>query len=289
VYHPADYSILSHHVSPRRIGPAFSIHTSAGMLGSAAAPVTLLLLQTVVGWRGAFVAAGALGLIVAAVLVLQRDALAEPANAKAPSHQTPEQEPAESAWGLLLSLPILKNLLFFVMLAIAGGGLQTYMPVALDALFGTPLPVSNSALSSFLFMSAVGVLAGGYLTTRTDRHSLVATIGLIVIALSAALVGLVDLGGVVLILTMTIGGFFNGVIMPSRDMIVRSVTPPGSFGKVFGFVTTGFNIGGIVSPLLFGWLMDDGHPQAIFLLVAAASLISIATVMTGRSLRRAEA
>ena len=48
--------------------------------------------------------------------------------------------------------------------------------------------------------------------------------------------------------------------MPSRDMIVREVTPPGSFGKVFGFVTTGFNIGGVVSPLIFGALMDHGAP-----------------------------
>ena len=47
-------------------------------------------------------------------------------------------------------------------------------------------------------------------------------------------------------------GFFFGIIQPSRDMMVRAVTPPGSFGKVFGFVTTGFNLGGMVSPLIFG-------------------------------------
>ena len=29
-------------------------------------------------------------------------------------------------------------------------------------------------------------------------------------------------------------------------MIVRAVTPPGAYGRVFGFVSTGFNIGGIV-------------------------------------------
>ena len=59
------------------------------------------------------------------------------------------------------------------------------------------------------------------------------------------------------------------MIMPSRDMIVRAVTPPGSFGKVFGFVTTGFNLGGIVSPLIFGAIMDHGSPQLVFLGVAA--------------------
>jgi MFS family permease len=277
VYHPADYAILAHHVSPARIGPAFSLHTSGGMLGSAAAPVTLLLLQNAVGWRGAFIASGALGLVVAAVIVLQRHALADPAAPRPHAAEAPEKRAVD----LLLSLPILKNLLFFVMLAIAGS-VQNYAPVALDALFATPLAVGNSALSAFLLLSALGVLVGGYLTTRTNRHALVAVVGLIVMAITSALVGTIDLGAILLVLTMSVGGLASGIIMPSRDMIVRAVTPPGSFGKVFGFVTTGFNIGGIISPLLFGWLLDSGHPQAIFLLVAVAALVSILTVLTGK-------
>ena len=44
-------------------------------------------------------------------------------------------------------------------------------------------------------------------------------------------------------------------------MMVRAVTPPGSFGKVFGFVTTGFNLGGMVAPLIYAWLMDHGEPR----------------------------
>jgi MFS transporter, FSR family, fosmidomycin resistance protein len=278
VYHPADYALLAHHVAPARLGPAFSIHTSSGMLGSAAAPVTLLMLQSQVGWRGAFIASGALGLVMAAVLVLQRDVLAERAHG---GDHSPAAPAPGSARHLLLSVPILRNLLFFVMLAISGS-VQNYAPVALDALFATPLVVGNSALSAFLLMTAAGVLAGGWLTTRTSRHALVAAVGLVVTAAGSVLIGAVDLGAVLLVLTMSVSGFFSGVIMPSRDMIVRSVTPPGSFGKVFGFVTTGFNIGGIISPLLFGWLLDGGHPQAIFMLVAAAAVVSIVTVSGGR-------
>ena len=79
---------------------------------------------------------------------------------------------------------------------------------------------------------------------------------------------------------MTAFGFCFGVIMPSRDMIVRDITPPGSFGKVFGFVTTGFNIGGIVSPMIFGALMDAGHPRLVFFVVAAFGLLGLLTVTT---------
>ena len=107
-----------------------------------------------------------------------------------------------------------------------------------------------------------------------------AALGLAGIALFIAAGRRVDLGSLALIAAMTVAGFFFGVIMPSRDMIVREVTPPGSFGKVFGFVTTGFNIGGIVSPLIFGAIMDHGSPRLVFLLVAAFSLLAIVTVAT---------
>src|SRR6266852_1063622 len=221
VYHPADYSILANHVSAQRMGQAFSIHTFAGMLGSAVAPPALLLLQDMVGWRGAFVAAALLGVLAAAVMILQRDALGGPIPRAA--NRPPDEAANGEGWKLLFSLPLLRNLAVFVMLAI--------------------------------------------------------TTGLIAVAITALAVGLVSLGAGLLIASMAIGGLFAGLIMPSRDMIVRSLAPPGSFGKVFGFVTTGFNLGGIVSPLLFGWLMDQGHPRAIFLLGACCSLLSIPTVL----------
>jgi FSR family fosmidomycin resistance protein-like MFS transporter len=50
---------------------------------------------------------------------------------------------------------------------------------------------------------------------------------------------------------------------------------------VFGFVTTGFNIGGIIAPLLFGAMMDHGSPRLVFLSIAALTLLAIATVMQG--------
>src|SRR3981081_535654 len=79
VYHPADYTILSQQVRPARAAQAFSIHTFAGMLGSALAPTTLVLLQGAIGWRGAFLAAAGVGLAVAGVTGLQRAAPPAPA------------------------------------------------------------------------------------------------------------------------------------------------------------------------------------------------------------------
>lgn len=276
VYHPADYALLSQHVPSERIGQAFSVHTFAGMMGSTAAPAGLLMLQSIWGWRGAFVASGVLGLAVALVLILVREGTPLPQPAK-----TQESGDKSSAgWRLLMSPPILMNLFFFALLAMISAGMFNYSVVALGVLHGTPPAVANTALSSLLLLSAFGVLAGGVVATRANRHAMVAALGLAGMAATAILIGQIDLGSVMLIAVMTVFGFFYGVIMPSRDMIVREVTPPGSFGKVFGFITTGFNIGGIVSPLIFGALMDHGSPRMVFAAVAAFALLSILTVIT---------
>jgi MFS family permease len=276
VYHPADYALLSQHVPAERIGQAFSVHTFAGMMGSTAAPASLLMMQSMWGWRGAFIGAGLLGLAVALVLMLMREGTPLPEAAK-PKDNT---DKSAGSWSLLLSGPILMNLFFFVLLAIISGGMFNYSVVALGVLHGTPPAVANTALSSLLLVSAFGVLAGGVVATRAKRHAMVAALGLAGMAATAILVGQIDLGSVMLIAVMTVFGFFYGVIMPSRDMIVRDVTPPGSFGKVFGFITTGFNIGGIVSPLIFGAVMDQGNPRLVFAAIAAFALLSVLTVIT---------
>ena len=98
----------------------------------------------------------------------------------------------------------------------------------------------------------------------------------------AILMAWVNMPAAVLIGVMSLGGLLNGIIQPSRDMMVRAVTPPGSFGKVFGFVTTGFNLGGMVAPLLYGWLMDRGQPRMIFIIVVAFILLALVTAITRR-------
>lgn len=126
------------------------------------------------------------------------------------------------------------------------------------------------------------------MAARTSRHDTVAAVGLLAVAAAVTPIAFVDPNATMLIALMAIAGLFSGLIMPSRDMIVRAKTPPGAFGTVFGFVTTGFNIGGIVAPLLFGWIMDHGYARAIFLLSAGFCLLSIVVLVAGRSGEREE-
>jgi MFS family permease len=285
VYHPADYSLLSHHAPPERLGQIFAFHTFAGMLGSAIAPVSLLAMQSYFGWRGAYIGAAIFGLIVLAVLLAQPE--------PAPEHRRAGRTAGKGnssavGWQLLISPAILLNLAFFVLTSLMGNGLNTYLVVALGALHATPPAIANLALTSLLAMNAVGVLAGGMLAARIRQHALIAAAGLTIAGVVTALIGIFDLGSAALIGLTGLSGFCVGATYPSRDMLVRAVTPPGAFGTVFGFVSTGFNIGASIAPIVYGMLMDRGQPRAIFFLSAAVSLICVSTVTFGLSRRPAE-
>lgn len=278
VYHPADYSILSSAIDGRRIGKAFSIHTFAGYLGSGVAPALVLGSAALWGWQGAFLVAAGIAFVAALLLIVMGSVL--PRAAKPAPAATAQS--SSVGLDLLLSGPVMRNLLFFVCLAMANGGLQTYSVVALEVLHGTPAAAANVALSGFLLMSAAGVLVGGIIADRTIHHERVAAVGFAVTATMAIVLGWVALPAVALVALMSMGGLLNGIIQPSRDMMVRAVTPPGSFGKVFGFVSTGFNIGGVLAPLLYGWLMDRGEPRLIFVIVTVFILLALVTAVTRR-------
>ncbi len=282
VYHPADYTILSATVDHRRIGKAFSIHTFAGYLGSGVTPALVLACAAVWGWRGGFLFAAGLSFAVALLVIVAGSILPRVV------HKPGQQPGPESSKGgetkvgldLLLSPPILRNLLFFFCLAMANSGLQTFTVVGLEAIHGTTFSAANVALSGFLLCSAFGVLLGGVIADRTPHHERVAAVGFAFTSTMAILMAWVNMPAVVLVAVMSLGGLLNGMIQPSRDMMVRAVTPPGSFGKVFGFVSTGFNLGGMISPLLFGWLMDRGEPRAIFMIVTGFILLALVTAIT---------
>jgi len=273
VYHPADYSILAAAINPKRIGKAFSIHNLSGYLGFGLAPVTVRAAADLWGWQGAFLLASGLAIAAALLLIVAGSILPR-------AVPRPKKEQARVGLDLLLSGPILRNLLFFTCIGMANGGIQTFSVVALGVLWATSADTANWGLTGFLLMSAAGVLLGGVIADRTAHHERVAAVGFACTAGMSILMGWVNLPAALLIGLMSVGGLLNGIIQPSRDMMVRAVTPAGSFGKVFGFVTTGFNIGGMMSPLLFGWLMDRGEPRMIFAIVTAFIVLALMTAIT---------
>src|SRR5947209_8291315 len=90
VYHPADYAILSAHMDEARMGRAFSIHTFAGFLGGAVAPAIVAALVAAIGGLGALIVAGAVGPVVALLLITVRIPDASSADRKTDGAAAPQ-------------------------------------------------------------------------------------------------------------------------------------------------------------------------------------------------------
>ena len=256
VYHPANYAILSAHMNEARMGRAFSIHTFAGFLGGAVAPATVAALVATVGGHGALIAAGAIGPLVALLVLGVGIPDASASDRRTSSPDAPRQNVITPALVVLT--------IFFLLLSLSNAGIANFGVVALMNGYGATFSAANLALTAYLGASAAGVLAGGFLADRTERHGQVAAVCFAVNAAILLVVAAVNLPQLLLIGLMGLAGFLSGVIAPSRDMMVRDAAPPGAAGRAFGIVSTGFNIGGIISPLLFGWIMDQNLPHWVF-------------------------
>jgi MFS family permease len=256
VYHPADYAILSAHMDEARMGRAFSIHTFAGFLGGAVAPAIMAALVATVGGLGALILAGAVGPMVALLLIIVGIPDAGARNSKA--------EGATTAQVSVITPAIIVLTIFFMLLSLSNAGIANFGVVALMSGYGVSFSSANIALTAFLGASAAGVLAGGYLADHTRRHGQVAAACFAVNAGIVLVIALINLPPFALTAAMGVAGILGGVIAPSRDMLVRNAAPAGAAGRAFGIVSTGFNLGGIVSPLLFGWIMDQNMPHWVF-------------------------
>ncbi len=258
VYHPADYAILNTTMSEARMGRAFSIHTFAGYLGGAVTPPLLLGVVALAGVPAALMAAGVLGPLTALLLLL-----AWPAGAKV--HATARKGPAAAGGKVAVFTPAVLSLtLFFMLLSLSTSGIQNFSVPALVTAYATPMEIATWGLTGFMTASAFGVLVGGQIADRTRHHGIVAALAFGATAILAAILALVPLSWPMLIFVMSLAGLMTGMIAPSRDMLVRAAAPPGAAGRVFGIVSTGFNLGGMIGPFIYARIMDIELPRWVF-------------------------
>jgi MFS family permease len=276
VFHPCDFSILNARVQKERLGYAFSGHGIAGYLGYAAAPMYAIAVAGAAGWRGALLGAALIGATVIVVLALQRDAIhVEPADGR----RGTEHGGLAADLRVLLSAPVLMCFGYFILVSVQFIAMQNFGIASTMALYGISAALASAALTAYLLGGAVGILSGGFVAVRTSRHDLVAVGGM---ALNAGLMFVIAsawFAPALLPALCAAAGFATGMTGPSRDLIVRATTPPGSTGKVYGFVYSGLDVGSMVTPVYFGWLLDGGRPSVVFYTVVVTAILTIATVL----------
>ena len=270
VFHPADYAILSGSIAKERLGRAFSLHLASGNLGWVFVPGVMIGLTELWDWRTAFIIVGMIGFIFGLVVWACISTMSEERSDEKSKNQQEDRDSDTTKDGiaLLFSFPIMMCFAFFIMLTIGFTGIRSFMVVALNQLYGLSDVVGNTILTGFMAGSFIGVLVGGLVADRYGPRVATAIGTLVGAAVLLLLVGSYDLPVIVIFTTIAISGLLQGVLLPSRDLLIRAVTPAGSMGKVVGFLTMGMMMAAAAVQPIFGWLMDINEPRWVFWLSA---------------------
>lgn len=280
VFHPVDYTLINHKVSPPNLPYAYSVHGVTGYLGWAAAPALMVGMTTLFDWRIAFLTAAVLEALILLILWLSRERLVDDVQARRDESQAshaasnPGAAPL-STFGFLKLPAVWLCWIFFFFSMAATTGLQSFAPTALFEIYEISVSSGNYYLTLLSMGGAGGMLLGGYLATRLKVPERIITLCFatnIVIGLLLA-TGLVPKE--IIVLAFVVIGLGLGIAAPSRDLMVRSATPSGSSGRVYGIVYSGIDLGAALSPLIFGIFLDGGLPKLLFVGVALLQLMII--------------
>ena len=280
VFHPADYAILSARIQDSVLGRAMSVHAFSGYIGWALAPPFMIGIAALTDWRTAVIAAGVLGLAITAVMFLQGDDLRDRVGpSEAGARRGP---PLAQGLTLMKSPPMMMMFGFFLLTAVTVTGASAFAIVGIDALYGTGEVLAGHALTGYMVTMAVGVLIGGWAADWTKRHNLLASLTITGSTVFMIVLGLGPEPPVVGFVSFAVAGLLMGVASPSRDLLVKAATPPGSIGVAFGFTSTGLGVGTGLGPIFCGWFMDAGEPGWMFVMLGAASALAVVTIVLTR-------
>jgi MFS family permease len=282
VFHPADFSLLNQRVSTRRLGYAFSVHGLSGNLGWAIGAAISATALVWAGWRGAGIAAALVAGASVAALWAARPLL-DDTRPKVGAGNTANG----STMGFLGVPAIWLAFLFFLLITAAFGGLQSFSVPVLGGLYGVSAAAAAAALTGYLLGSAAGMIAGGFVAARVHAHDRAVGTALVGAALFAIALasGLPPAWGVI---PLMVGiGIGVGLAGPSRDLLVRRVATEAvaggkespAFGRVYGFVYSGLDVGLALGPLAFGMLLDAGGRDGVLPGVALLQILAVLTVL----------
>ncbi|MDA9201976.1 MFS transporter [Flavobacteriaceae bacterium] len=278
--YPCNNKIVTSWFPEKERASAIAVYTSGQFIGLAFLTPVLILIQSVLGWRGLFIVSGVIGIIWALIwYVFYRDPKNHTKVSQEElryieegggliSHLTVEKEEQKfnwndvklafsyrKLWGVYLGQFCLGSLFIFFL---------TWFPTYLVEYRGLDF-IKSVFLASVPFLAAfVGVLLSGYtsdfLIRKNYSNELARKAPILVgMFLSLAIIGANYTDNTTLIIFFLSLAFFGNGLASITWVFVSLLAPK----KMIGLVGGVFNfIGGLsaaVTPIVIGWLAQDGN------------------------------
>ncbi len=284
---PRNWSIV--HWFHRLRGRALGIGASGAVISGPLLIIVTWLVETL-GWRMAFVVLGVATWCICIPLGLVFRSKPEQygylpdgdlPNGNGEGQSQVEASPivharGGSSEGSLTVLQALRTRAFWIVTLVFGAqtmgvsGLMVHMIPYFESI-GFSSAQAASALGLYTLLSVFGRLGGGWAMDVFDRRLVLA--GLLACQASAFLI-LANTTSYwhVLPFALLYGTAFGGMI-PSRGMIVSTYFGTRSFGAMDGLTQSATVVGGMVGPVLMGWVFDttQSYVSAIYVLAGVAA------------------
>ena len=260
------------------------MHGLSGNIGWAVSTIVMLALATAFGWRAAGLGAALFGAASLTLLIWKRDLLqyelqsaANTAGAGATAIDS--KRPGQGTWYFLRTSLVWYAFGFFFFSTFGFGALQNFAPSLLRDLYGLSITAATSALTIYLIGSSMGLVWGGFLAKPGNQHERYVAAALSSGAALALLLSFGVLPGWLVLPIMALMGFGIGIAGPSRDLLVRTATKArlgeAAFGRVYGMVYSGLDVGLALSPIAFGLLLDNQQPKLVFVGIAITLVLAV--------------
>lgn len=287
IHPPSAFKVLSAWFNSSEKAQANGFVMSSNTLGPMIAPVLFATLVRSYGWRSAFYLVSIPGfLLTIAVFWYLRD---QPSEYPGITSSELEEIGNENTTQEKVSLAELSKRgalwqLFFIYLTwdVTWWGFQAWLPSYLLKVRGFNLVNTGLVLVLPYAAGFIGVLACGYISDLTRKRKPV----LIAVLLGNSLFMLLTATAAsvkIAIFFLTVTGFFLPAIQGPFWTLVMDLLPSRVLGYSSGFINTGGQIAGVISPIIIGALIQrTGHYSAGFLFMAISACLSAFLVFTLR-------
>ena len=265
--------LLANWFSRKERGTAIGIYTTALGAGSVLAMILMPILQVSVGWRMSFLLV-AFPTFLAAILC-KLLVKSEPTEIGLRRIESPKGEgQANASEAGLRAILLGRNmwLMNMSMFLYAGAfyGFYTFAPAYLSKVLQGSLIYAGTILGLSTGLLAAGIVVFGWISDKIGQRKAVYVSGEVAVGICFALVAIVRESSTLLILILLAGWFMGSEIL--GYVLASEFHSAAVAGKVTGFVSLFSHMGGVILPIIVGFIVDSYASYIIAFIFISAIL-----------------